>query len=109
MGTGLDETLAEAGTLQVSGDTLENDIGGSVMARSMTPGEIERDQDHADKESVTYHANQIVLPPFFHPSSLLSRIGIARTSYFPFGRRPRVIQFALLLLAVLPGQNLPEF
>jgi hypothetical protein len=58
------------------------------MSRSLMPGEIERDHDHAEKEPVTNHANNNASPPFTHSSSSRPHTRTAHIGYFPFGRRP---------------------
>ena len=58
------------------------------MFRSITPDDIERGQDHGEKESVTNHANNYASPPFTHSSSSRPHIRTAPIGYFPFGRRP---------------------
>jgi len=58
------------------------------MSRSITPDEIERGQDHGEKEPVTNHTNNNASPPFTHASSSRPHRRTAHIGYFPFGRRP---------------------
>src|SRR5436309_2192137 len=56
------------------------------MSYSMTPDEIECDQDHDVKEPVTNNADNNATPSFAYSSS--SRPQIRTAHYFPFGGRP---------------------
>jgi len=48
---------------------FQNNAGRSFMSHSMTPGEIERGQEHGEKEPVTNKAGYNGPPPFTHSSN----------------------------------------
>jgi hypothetical protein len=45
---------------------LDDRHWGSFMSRLMTPGEVERDRDHKEQESITDNANNNTSPEFTH-------------------------------------------
>ena len=71
----------------------------------MTPGEIERDHDHDEKESVTNNASNNAPKPFTHSSSSRLYIQTACIGYFPVC----LISFATEPPASAPLISTPDF
>jgi len=58
------------------------------VSRIQATREIERGQDHDEKEPVTYNASSKVWPTSLHSSSSRPHMRIAHIGYLLLGRRP---------------------